>query len=101
MKPMVEAVAEAIEKATKMRSYGLYDYSTYPGTKPPHVVRDEQTEIVVARFEERREAVECWRKLRREFIACEAIRAMNDWMSADLTRQLAQRTVLGFYGAIR
>jgi hypothetical protein len=37
------AIWEAIEAAGcphREGPYGLYDYSNYPGTEPPHVVRD-------------------------------------------------------------
>jgi hypothetical protein len=37
----LERMARAIEDATNNRPFGLYDYSSYPGSEPPHVVRDE------------------------------------------------------------
>ena len=73
---MIERVARAICAAQDEDSFGLYDYSSYPGVKPPHVVVDEINRKVVFRSEHRADAESKWRLLRRAHVARAAIEAM-------------------------
>lgn len=96
MKPMVEVVADAIEKARADRAYGLYDYSSYPGTDAPHVVRYESRAVKgceigeVGRFADGATARALYEKLSREYVAQAAIRAMTEWMAADVAKSWAK-----------
>lgn len=90
---LLEAVAEAIEAAQKVRPYGLYNYTGMdPGDEPPHVIRDELARegetSVIARYTDRDAAQEQFDKLNREYVARVALAAVNKWMADDfLERQ--------------
>ncbi len=81
----IDRVAAAIEAALATRAYGLYDYSTYQGTEPPYVVRDERTGAVVFRSGDRNAAEDAYHRLRREAVARAAIDALgsHDGLSDD------------------
>ena len=73
----IERVGDAIESASKVRAFGLYDYSRYPGEGPPHVVRNELTgERVMATWDEG-EARAKYERCKRDFIAKAAMDAMR------------------------
>lgn len=86
---MIERVAEALERVKNTRAYGLYDYSSYPGELPPHVVRDEIAGKAVLRTNDAVEARTLYEKLSREFVARAAIAALplaewlSEWESAE------------------
>lgn len=84
---LLETVSDAIADALKVRAYGLYDYTNYPGDKPPHVVRDELAkpgeQVEIARYSHRDEALEHYEKLCREYTARSALAAINRWMADD------------------
>lgn len=76
---MLEKVGLAVEKAYKTRSFGLYDYSNYPGDAPPHVVRNELTgERVMATWDSD-EALAKYEECCRHYVADAAIKAMDQW----------------------
>lgn len=82
MKSMLETVGTAIQDAQSDRPYGLYDYSSYPGEDPPHVVKDERTRKEVYRSEDGDVARLIYERLCREYIADVAIKAMDQWRFA-------------------
>jgi len=76
---MLEIVGAAIETAAKVRAFGLYDYSSYPGDAPPHVVRNELTgERVLATWDEKEARAEYEARCR-HYVADAAIKAMDQW----------------------
>lgn len=75
---MVERVGEAIATALDSRAYGLYDYSSYKGDRPPHVVRYEPTGAAVFRSSSREKAEAEWKRLNKAFVAQAAIEAMRE-----------------------
>lgn len=89
---LVVAVADAIEKAQKARPYGLYDYSKHHPSGPPHVVRNELAKAgepdFIAGFHDSVTARELYNELTREHVAQAAIKAVSDWMQADLLAQM-------------
>lgn len=76
---MLEVVGLAIEKACKVRSFGLYDYSEYPGDTPPHVVVNEITGERVLRSWDKDESRAKYEECCRHYIADAAIKAMDQW----------------------
>jgi hypothetical protein len=78
-KQMLDRVGLAIERASNVRAFGLYDYSIYPGEAPPHVVRNEQTGERVMATWDRDEARTKYEECRRHYIATAAIKAMDEW----------------------
>jgi len=78
MTEMLKMVGDAIAKALDSRAYGLYDYSNYPGDKPPHCVRDERSNEVIFRSSSREKAEERWIELNRAFVARAAIETMRE-----------------------
>lgn len=89
-KPFLETVADAIVEAQKPRVYGLYNYSSYPGDMPPHVVRHEPTNKIVECFAEPEPARELYERLAREHVAREVIRAALEWIQNDLYRYMVK-----------
>lgn len=89
-KPLLETIADAIEAAQKPNVYGLYDYSNYPGSLPPYVVRYEPTNEIVERFENPEPARAMYERLRREHVAKEVIHAFMDWMQNDLFERMVR-----------
>lgn len=87
-KPLLETIADAIVEAQKPRVYGLYNYSSYPGIEPPHVVRYEPTNEIVDSFETPEPARELYEKLAREHVAKDVLHAFTDWMQNDLYAQM-------------
>lgn len=78
MSEMVERVGAAIDAVVSVRAFGLYDYSGYPGTEPPHVVRDELKNVEVFRSDDRQAAHDEYERLCRAHIARAAIAAMRE-----------------------
>ncbi len=74
---MAETVARAIKKAQSVRAFGLYDYSSYEGTSPPHVVRDERIGVVVFRNDDAEKARAEYDRLSDAFIATAVIAAVS------------------------
>lgn len=78
MTEILDRVGSAIEHASKERPYGLYDYSNYPGDRPPHVVMYEKNGASVFRSRDAAEARSVYERLCREYIAGAAIEAMRE-----------------------
>jgi hypothetical protein len=76
---MLEVVGLAIEQASKVRAFGLYDYSKYPGDTPPHVVENEITGERVLQSWDKDEARAKYEECCRRYIASAAIKAMDQW----------------------
>lgn len=76
---LVAAVAKAIAKADAHRHYGCYDYSSYPGDAPPHVIRDEDAGREVWRSGDEKATDAEYRRLTEEWVALKALEAIHDW----------------------
>lgn len=77
MSDLTERVGMAIETASKIRAFGLYDYSNYKGSAPPHVVRNERTGERIMTSWSADAARAKYEQCCREFIAQAAIEAMQ------------------------
>lgn len=77
MDETVEAVARAIERANKDDRYGLYDYSKYKGSSPPHQVKDHVEGKTLLATNDEKEARAFYEKLEREHPAHAAIEALK------------------------
>ena len=75
---MVERVARAARDAARDRAFGLYDYSSYPGDAPPHVVKNDRTGATVFRSNYRREAEDRYDKEVLGYIGGTIIEAMRE-----------------------
>lgn len=75
---MIERVGDAIADALNATPYGLYDYSSYKGDAPPHVVRYEPTGLAVFRSSSREKAEAEWIRLNRVFVARAAVASITD-----------------------
>ena len=75
---MIERVDAAITKAEEIAGgrFYVFDYSSYPGDKPPHVVREDGRAIFRTDNPESAQAV--YRAAVRHFIARAAIEAMRE-----------------------
>lgn len=96
---LVDAVSAAIKKADAAHPFGAYDYSGYPGEDAPYVVRDEINRKEVLRSWDRKEVAALHQKLTDEFAAKAAIRAMEQYMAAELIERLKQGETRAIYGA--
>jgi len=75
---MKERMARVIADAQTHRPYELFDYSAYPGQRPPHVVRDRTSDSVVFRSADAAEAVREYERLTNVYAATAILRAMQD-----------------------
>lgn len=75
---MIEKMVRAIEECGQHRLYGFYDYSSYNGTMPPHVVKNEKTREELFRSFNREKAEEYWRNITQTYVAKAAILAMRE-----------------------
>jgi hypothetical protein len=66
-----------IADAATTRAYGLYDYSSYPGEAPPHVVRNEITREEVFRSHDAEAALREYQRLSRVHTAKAVLTAMR------------------------
>jgi len=73
----LDYVGLVIADAATTRAYGLYDYSTYPGGAPPHVVRNEITREEVFRSHDAEAALQEYQRLSRVHIAKAVLMAMR------------------------
>lgn len=73
---MLEKVADAIREAEAGDNYCLFDYSKYPGTDAPHVVKDGYKELF--RSWDAKEAKAYYYKLKNNRVAKAAIKAMRE-----------------------
>lgn len=73
---MLEKVADAIREAEAGDNYCLFDYSKYPGTDAPHVVKDGYKELF--RSWDAKEAKAYYYKLKNNRVAKAAIEAMRE-----------------------
>jgi len=87
---LLTAVSEAIAKADAHRKYGAYDYSNYPGDAAPHVIRDEDTGATIYRGWDSAYCHSEYERLTKEWVARCAIKAMEDWLAADVAKRLAE-----------
>lgn len=104
----LDAIADAIEKARcpgREGPYGLYDYSAYPGSEPPHVIRDFRPGLsgraigrTVECFEDAAEARRHYDELTRRYIAKAAVNAMEEWFSKRLQSEMTRRTEIALLG---
>jgi hypothetical protein len=75
---MLEKLGLAIEMASDKRFVGLYDYSGYRGTEPPHVVRDEVTGREVFRSSDPFEARRVYDRMKRDAVAQAVLAILRD-----------------------
>lgn len=78
MNEMVDRLIQALDKALEQRVYGLYDYSSYPGNAPPHVVVYEFTNETIFRSNDRNEAQSKYDELRKSWVIKTLIHAMRE-----------------------
>lgn len=77
---LVEQIAEAIHAATHVShtwQFGSYDYSSYPGEKPPYVVKAPGQREVVFRSNDHAEAKAFWEKAEKERLAQATLDAIS------------------------
>jgi len=86
---LLAAVAAAITKAQRLNHYGCYDYSGYPGDAPPYVIKDEDARREVYRGTDHEYCQTLYARLCREWVAEQAIKAMKEWLAADMVARLA------------
>ena len=76
---LIDTVAEAISRAERSQPYALFNYSSYPGSEPPHVIRIDNQEVI-ARYADRHEARQAYEKLCRDHVAQSALVAAVEWL---------------------
>lgn len=105
----LDEIADAIDVAScKGRGegpFGLYDYSSYPGTEAPHVVRDFRPEAKgkahgarIAAFQTAEEAEEVFRTLTRRYIARKAFEAVEAYWVRELADKMKHQIEGALHG---
>jgi len=87
---LLTAVSEAIAKADKHRKYGAYDFTNYPGDAPPFVIKDEDTGAVIYRGWDGKYCASEYDRLTKEWVGQCAIKAMEEWLAADVAKRLVE-----------